>query len=73
MNGVSASLDSKIMSKDRKIETKNQHEEQLDGILFMFVYDEMDYDISQNEIIEIIRNHTLNAINKIQEMRKSGY
>ena len=61
------------MSKDRKIETKNQHEEQLDGILFMFVYDEMDYDISQNEIIEIIRNHTLNAINKIQEMRKSGY
>lgn len=59
------------MSKSRKIETKNQHEEKLDEILFMFVDDEMDYDLSQNEIIQIIENHTLSAINKVQEMRKS--
>ncbi len=60
------------MSKNRKTETKNQYEEKLDEILFMFVDDEMDYDVSQNEIIEVITNHTLNAINKVQEMRKSG-
>ena len=40
---------SKIMSKDRKIETKNQHEEQLDGILFMFVDDILD-DIKNDNI-----------------------
>ena len=37
------------MSKDRKIETKNQHEEQLDGILFMFVDDILD-DIKKSNI-----------------------
>ncbi len=58
------------MSKNRKTETKNQHEEKLDEILLMFIDDEMDYDISHNEIIQIIINHTQNAINKVQEIRK---
>ncbi len=55
------------MSKNREIETKNQHEEKLDEVLFMFVDDEMDYDISKNEIVKIVENHTLNAINKVQD------
>ena len=59
------------MSKNRPTETQNPHDEQLDEILFMFVDDEMDYYVSQNKIVRIVTNHTLDAINKVQEMRKS--
>ena len=61
------------MSKNRPTETKNEYEEQLDEVLFGFVDDEMDYNASQNEIVQIVTNHTLAAINKVQEMRKSEY
>ena len=59
------------MSKNRPTETQNPHDEQLDEILLMFVDDEMDYYVSQNKIVRIATNHTLDAINKVQEMRKS--
>ena len=60
----------KIMSKDRPTETKNEHEEQLDNVLFGFVDDEIDYNASPNEIVQIVTNHTLAAIKKVQEMRE---
>ena len=61
----------KIMSKSRPIETKNEYEKQLDDVLFEFVDDEMDYNATPNEIVQVVTNHTLAAINKVQEIRKS--
>lgn len=58
------------MSKNKKIETRNQYENKLNELLFMFIDDEMDYGRSQFEIVNIIKIHTLYTIGKVQKMRK---
>lgn len=60
------------MCKTRKTETENPHEKELEQILFKFVDDEMDYDLSNNEITEIIQQHTLKAIEQAKELRKNS-
>lgn len=60
------------MSKNRPTETQNEYDAQLDDVLFKFVSDEMDYDDSEKNIVQIVTNHTLAAMNKVREIEKSA-
>jgi len=58
------------MANSRKSETDNQHYKELNKILYKFVDDEMDYDISDNEIMETIRQYINASIEKVKKDRE---
>ena len=53
----------------RKTETENPHSKELEEILFRFIDDEMDYNMSDDEIMKLLTTLIFKAIDRTKNYR----